>query len=101
MPYDELLALAQREAELISAGAWEELAELDAPRTALLACMPAHPPAGARGLLELASDQLNKNAAALAAAMAQNRGQLDRLSRARNAIGSYAQATNPQLELLG
>jgi hypothetical protein len=100
-PYDELLALVERETELIAAGAWDELATLDGPRIALLACMPKVPPADARPLLELASDQLEKNASALSAAMAQTQGELDRLGRARAKIGSYAQDTRPRFQLLG
>ena len=94
-PYDELLALVERETQLITAGAWDELATLDGPRIALLACMPK------TSSPEIASDRLEKNASALAAAMAQTQGELDRLRRARAKIGSYAQGTQPRFQLLG
>jgi hypothetical protein len=100
-PYEELLAFAELEADLIRAGAWEQLTELDAPRMLLLSTLPQSPPPSARPYLERAHDRLKQNAASLAGALAQTRGELDRLGRTRTALGSYATASRPALELKG
>jgi len=97
--YEELVALAEREAELIAAGEWAEVVGLESLRRSLSERLPASPPAEARGALELAERRLRENAGAIAASLAETRGELDRLARTRAALGPYAAAAAPRLEL--
>ena len=97
--YDELVELAVLEAELIAAGAWAEVVELDGRRRELLERLPAVPPAEAREALAQADAQLRRNAGAIAASLAGARGELDAAAQRRAALGPYARAAGPRLEL--
>jgi flagellar biosynthesis/type III secretory pathway chaperone len=54
-PYETLARLAERELELLAAGRLDELDGVAAEREALLATLPAAPPACARAALERAA----------------------------------------------
>jgi len=54
-PYEALARSIERELELISDGAFEKLDALHAERAALIASLPAVPPAGARPALQRAA----------------------------------------------
>jgi hypothetical protein len=51
-PYEALCELAEQELELLGAGRLDEVAPVDEQRTALIATLPAVPPAEARHALE-------------------------------------------------
>jgi hypothetical protein len=53
-PYERLAGYYERELELVGEGRLDELAELAADRNALIASLPATPPASARPALERA-----------------------------------------------
>jgi hypothetical protein len=53
-PYERLADSFERELELVGAGRLDELAQLAADRDALIASLPATPPASARPALERA-----------------------------------------------
>lgn len=53
-PYERLAASFERELELVGEGRLDELAQLAADRDALIAILPATPPAAARPALERA-----------------------------------------------
>ena len=99
--YDELVAFVERETELIQAGKWHELVELESQRSSLLAKLPPNPPAEVHELLEVVLTRLKRNAAALSASLAQVRGDLDRIGRTRTALGSYAQQPTARFHLRG
>src|SRR5690348_16324956 len=63
--YEELVALAEREAELIAAGAWAEVVGLESQRRALSERLPASPPVESREALERAERKLRENAGAI------------------------------------
>jgi hypothetical protein len=55
-PYERILALGERELELVQAERWEELAALGSEREELIASLPAVAPQIARGSLERAAE---------------------------------------------
>ena len=89
-PYEQLLALAEREATLIAAGAWEDLPALAAERSGLVATLPPVPPAAARPHLERLSGLQQLATAALSAARAATASELAGLRRGRGAMRGYA-----------
>jgi hypothetical protein len=91
--YEELVAFVQLETELIQAGKWHDLVALERRRSELVTKLPPHPPAEAHELIELVLTRLKRNAAALSASLAHVRGELDRIGRTRQALGSYAEPT--------
>ena len=95
-PYAELVALSERELELVTAGDLDELPELQHEREALVASLPEDPPASARGSLERAARLQAQTTAALAQAIRELGGELDRLDRGRSAIRGYAPAARPR-----
>jgi hypothetical protein len=97
--YDDLVELAVREAELIAAGEWAEVVGLDGRRRELSERLPAVPPAEAQEALERADALLRRNAGAIAASLAGARGELDAAAQRRAALGPYARAARPRLEL--
>ena len=97
--YVELVELAELEAELVAAGAWADVVALEERRRELVARLPADPPAEAREALERADALLRRNAAAIAASLAATRGELDAEAVRRAALGPYASAARPSLEL--
>lgn len=88
--YERLVELAERERELIAAGRFDELAELDAERDELVASLPEQAPREARFLLERAAQLQEESSQALIAAMATVRGGLLELARGRRAADRYA-----------
>jgi hypothetical protein len=89
-PYAELLALTEREHELVIAGAWEGLAAVDAERRALVAVMPARAPSGAaRKALRRAADVQAATTALLAPQVAELRRSLSHLAQGRTAVQGY------------
>lgn len=90
--YDDLLVLAEREHALLAAGAWEDLAALDAQRRDLLARLPAAAPATARAVLERALAVQAQSSAALAGGVDGLRRELATLSQGRAAVRGYGAA---------
>jgi hypothetical protein len=90
--YERLVELAERERELIAAGRFDELAEIDAERDELVASLPEQAPPDARFLLERAARLQEESSRELAAALATVRVGLLELARGRRAAGGYAPA---------
>jgi hypothetical protein len=89
-PYATLLTLTEREHELVVAGAWEELAGLDAERRVVLAALPAGPPArAARETLERAAEVQAATTALLATHVGELRRTLGNMARGRTAVQGY------------
>jgi hypothetical protein len=88
--YAQLVALAEREATLLAAGAWEDLPGLAAERSAIVAALPAAPPAAARPHLERLAGLQQLNSAALGAARAETARELRQLGQGRGAVRGYA-----------
>ena len=89
-PYAALLTLTEREHELVVAGAWEELAALDADRRAVLDALPARPPArGAREALDRAAQVQAATTALLAAQVGDLRRSLGHMAQGRTAVQGY------------
>jgi hypothetical protein len=98
-PYAALLALTEREHVLVVAGAWEELAAVDAERRALVAVMPARAPDGAaREAVVRAADVQATTTALLAAQVAQLRRSLGHLAQGRNAVQGYGGGAGARAE---
>ncbi len=90
--YDELLALVEREHALVVAGAWEELAALDAARRDVLGRLPAVAPASAAGALQRAGKIQSYTSALLAGGSDELRRELAGLSQGRTAVRGYGGA---------
>lgn len=93
LPYDRLVELAERERDLIAAGRYDELAELDDERGDVVDALPALPPPEAGPALERAAALQEENTRSLAAALVETRHGLLDLRRGRRTARSYA----PQL----
>lgn len=94
--YAQLVALAEREWSLVSAGAWEQLGALDGERAALVAGLPAVPPAAAAGQLQRLAELQALIGAALAGARAASACELGRLTAGRGAVQGYAASAAQQ-----
>ena len=90
--YDTLLALAERERDLIAAGQWEDVVMLGAARAELTAQLPQRAPASARAVLEKTASIVDSNVAAIATASDGVRRELAHLDRGRSALASYSSA---------
>jgi hypothetical protein len=90
--YDELLALVEREHALVVAGAWEELAALDAARRDVLVRLPAAAPASAAGVLQRAAKIQAYTSALLAGGSDELLRELGGLSQGRAAVRGYGGA---------
>jgi hypothetical protein len=90
--YDELLALVEREHSLVVAGAWEELAAVDAARRDVVARLPAAAPASAAGALQRAAKIQAYTSALLAVGSDELRRELAGLSHGRAAVRGYGGA---------
>jgi hypothetical protein len=90
--YDALLALVEREHALVVAGAWEELAALDAARRDVVGRLPAVAPASAAGALRRAAEIQARTSALLAAGSDELRRELAGLSHGRAAVRGYGGA---------
>ena len=95
-----MAALADRELDLITAGAWEDLAALAAERTALAASRPAPTPAD-RLVLEHLVGRQQLVTAALARAGTETSAELGRLGRGRGAVRGYATSGQPAAAAAG
>jgi hypothetical protein len=93
--YDALADIAQRELDLVSTGAVERLPELRAERNALLASLPAAPPAAARPALERAAALQARISAILEERLQETGAELRRLSQGRTAMHGYAPPVEP------
>ena len=89
-PYDALADIAQRELDLVNAGAVDRLSELHAQRHAILATLPSTPPATARPALERAADLHARVTAALEERLRDTGVELRRLTQGRTAMRGYA-----------
>jgi hypothetical protein len=92
-PFDELLALTEREHALVVSCAWEELAALDATRRDLVARMTGTAPGSAQAGLERATEIQARTSALLAAGIDELRRELGTLSRGRTAVRGYGDKT--------
>ena len=88
--YDALAELAQRELELVNAGAIERLPELHARRDSLVAALPGTPPAGAGPALERAAALQTRVTEVLDARLREAGGELRRVNVGRTAMAGYA-----------
>ena len=88
--YERLVALAEQEWSAVTAGAWEDLADVTAEREALRAGLPAVPPAADAPQLHRLAELHALVAAALAWARGDHARELSRLSTARGAVHGYA-----------
>jgi hypothetical protein len=89
-PYDALADIAQRELELVKAGAVDRLSELHAQRHAIVATLPVMPPATARPALERAAELHARVIEALQERLRDTGGELRRLTQGRTAMRGYA-----------
>src|SRR5262249_21753520 len=88
--YERILALGERELELVQTERWDELAALGSEREQLIASLPALAPSTARGPLERAAELQQRVSAELARSIALAREGLGRLDRGRRAAAGYA-----------
>jgi hypothetical protein len=88
--YDRLVALAERELELVRRGETDELPRLWDERRQLVAELPPVPPAGARSWLERAADLQGRTTALLEEQLAANGAEMRRLVTGRAAMNGYA-----------
>jgi hypothetical protein len=91
-PYKELLALIDREHALVSEGAWEDLAALDARRRELLSRLPVVAPRCAGEALRRAAAIQARTNALLGAGIDELRRELGTLSQGRAAVLGYGGA---------
>ena len=95
-PYDALAEIAERELELVSAGEMGPLSDLYARRDALVATLPAKPPAAARPALERALEANNRTSAVLQERMRGTGVELRKLTHGRTAVRGYAPPVEPR-----
>jgi hypothetical protein len=88
-PYETLATLAETERELALATRYDELEAVQAQRAALVATLPARPPAGAEAHLRRAATAQAQATAALQAAVGVARRQVVRLEHGRGAVAAY------------
>jgi hypothetical protein len=93
--YDALVDLAERELELVAAGAIDDLPALHAERSALVAALPAVPPPAAQAALERAWELQRLVSAVLEERMREAGGELGRVARGRTAMQGYAGHVEP------
>lgn len=91
-PYATLLELTEREHALVVAGSWEELAAVDSTRRALMASLPAQPPATARPALTRAVELQTATTRLLSTQVRELRRSLGHVARGRVAVQGYAGA---------
>ena len=94
-PYDALAEIAERELELVSAGAVEQLPELREERSAIVASLPATPPAAARAALERTAALQSRVTAVLEERLQETGAELRRLSHGRTAVRGYSPPVEP------
>ena len=91
-PYSVLVALAQREHDLVGERRFEELSGIAEERSALVAGLPSRAPASARPALERAAALQLATTAALRAALDETRRQMGAADRGHQAVRAYARA---------
>jgi hypothetical protein len=91
-PYEQLLALAERERDLVQAGRAEELEEVMAARAAVVAELPVRPPREAAELLARALAVQEETCTRLEHDLGSVRAELGRLGRGRGAVRGYTPA---------
>jgi hypothetical protein len=91
-PYRRLAELAEAQRDHAVAGRIDELLEVQAQGTALVATLPAKAPAGARPHLERAASARAEVTAALAAAMRAARADAMHVEQGRAAMAAYRPA---------
>jgi hypothetical protein len=90
MTWDESLAeLLERQEAALREGRWDDLGTIQEEQRELVAALPPLPPS-ARPTLERALQASLATQRALAASLAETKGQLERLRRGRPAISAYA-----------
>jgi hypothetical protein len=94
-PYDALADIAERELELVTAGAVDRLSELHAQRHAIVATLPATPPITAKPALERAAQLHARVTAELEARLRDTGAELRKLNQGRTAMRGYAPAVEP------
>jgi hypothetical protein len=87
--YARLVELCERERDLIAAAEWDAVVELGEERAALVAALPAKPPAAARSHVRRIQELTRANTAALAAARAATVAELGQLRTVRQTIRAY------------
>jgi hypothetical protein len=88
-PYAALVALAERERDLVADGAFESLEAVADERAALIATLPPQAPPSARPALERAAGLQMATSAALSAAVAETRQRLGAMDRTHHAMRAY------------
>jgi hypothetical protein len=101
--YGSLVALAERELELVRGGRLEALPELWDERRSLVASLPPVPPASALRCLERAADLQGRTTALLEEHLAATGAEMRRLVRGRAAMHGYApvEARTPLVDRAG
>jgi hypothetical protein len=100
MSWELLAELARRERELVGAGRWDELLDLQAERRCAIALFTEPPPPGTRALLEEARARAKETELALGRALAETGRQLAALRRGRRAVVAYGHGPRPGLDAL-
>ncbi len=88
-PYEQLLALAERELECAGRGEYDELSEIAAERAEIIAALPPVAPAGARDTLERAALMQARVTIELERGRAQTVLALRHVTHARRAARGY------------
>ncbi|MEA2466822.1 MAG: Flagellar protein FliT [Thermoleophilaceae bacterium] len=88
--YRGLVALAERELELVRAGHLDEIPKLWEDRRRLVAELPPVPPADARECLERAADLQGRTTALLEEHLDATGAEMRRLVKGRSVMQSYA-----------
>jgi hypothetical protein len=91
-PYEQLLALAERELECAGSGDYEALAGIAAEREAIVETLPATPPASARETIELALLTQERVTIELQRGRAQMLCELRHVVHARRAARGYGRS---------
>ena len=95
-PYEQILELARREAELVEQGRFEELAPLWAERDALVASLESRPPVTARDALVEADRIVRATHERVCALLSELGVQIGQLSNGRRAVSGYGGAVAPR-----
>jgi hypothetical protein len=90
--YGSLVALAERELELVRAGELDALPQLWDERRQVVAALPAIPPAAALSSLERAADLQGRTTALLEEHLDATGTEMRRLVNGRSAMHSYSPA---------
>ena len=88
--YEALASMAERELELVSARSFDELPALHQRRDALVAALPATPPAAARPALERAAAIQELVSEVLAEGLQGTSAEMRKLGHGRTAVKGYA-----------